>query len=56
MIELDENSRLGAEDDCEYCGAPHADWDTDPYMEDIYGDRTMHWICDACYQSHCEDI
>lgn len=41
---------------CEICGSPFASFVADPYDEEIYGDATMRWLCDDCYNDLCQDI
>ena len=28
----------------------------DPFALEIYDDYTEVWLCDNCYQNHCDDI
>lgn len=41
---------------CEICGSAFASFVADPYEEEIYGDTTMRWLCDDCYNDLCMDI
>ena len=42
---------------CEYCNneSTHIQ-ETDPYSEEIHNDKTLHNMCDTCFQQSMEDI
>lgn len=53
MKMLEETETEGC---CERCGSHNASYIADPYVEEIYGDIQMCWLCDECYNDLCQDI
>lgn len=41
---------------CAQCGAADAEFEPDPYAEEIKGDSTPGWICRRCYRENMRDI
>ena len=33
---------------CEDCGGTGAKYIPCPYAQDLHGDETLHWLCEAC--------
>jgi hypothetical protein len=43
-------------DDNNTSGVVYVRWIANPFAEDVHADRTLHWICDTCYQEESDAI
>ena len=52
------NKHFGEKLTCERCGEQNETVKTctDPYVEEIYGERTLVQLCDECYKESLYDI
>lgn len=41
---------------CSCCGKEYASYVADPYIEEMYGETSMTWLCDECYHDFCMDV
>jgi hypothetical protein len=44
--------------ECESCRTSKEDvkYVIDPYDQDVNNEVRWCWLCDSCYQNHCDDI
>lgn len=56
-LEKKRNKPKKGETPCEVCGgAEGVAWQEDPYNSDMYGDHTLHALCDDCVNMLAQEL